>query len=865
MIHGIRLGLKVLGDRSRTNVIVFNEQVSHRVTCEDMISLWKKHEKEDPERKFAVDLVYSNAPTSHDMFGRKMSIRGFLLCSILGLFIISASVSGLAQSYVPERGQTMMKVAPVVHLKATGIDLRDVSLLEGSPFKIAMTKDSAYLLLLNPDRLLNRFRRNAGLPEKGEVYGGWESEGLSGHTLGHYLSACSMFYASTGEPEFKKRVDYIVDQLAQCQAARRTGYVGAIPNEDSIFGRVAHGDIHSSGFDLNGGWSPWYTVHKVMAGLVDAYLYCDNVLALNVVLGMADWVEATLRTITDEQRLRMLDCEYGGMNEVLANIYALTDNKSYLDLSFKFHDDVILGKLAQRIDPMPGKHSNTNVPKAIGVARRYELTGLESDRTIAEFFWSTMVHNHTYVIGGNSNYEYCGQPRRLSDRLSDNTCETCNTYNMLKLTRHLFCWNPIREYADYYERALYNHILASQNPRNGMMCYFLPLRMGARKSFSDEFNTFTCCVGSGMENHSKYAESIYYEADDGGLYVNLFIPSELRWKKNGTTVRMVTRFPESDTVRIAVNAKKPVNFPLYVREPSWVAQQMRFFINGKATSSKIEANGYHALTRTWRNGDIIEFVVPMAIHTESMPDNPDRIAFLYGPIVLAGQLGSTMPDPVYGAPVLVTGNRTPGAWLKQQIGKPLTFAMLGVGRPFDPILKPLFSTNDQYYSVYFDFFSDKDWQLLQQEYAGEQRRAKEIAEATIDDFRIGEMQPERDHNLRASEKSYVDPALGRPGREARKDNYFDFEMKVVPGENNALLLTYIGDDRDRLFDIRIDSKFLTTVDWLGGNTGRFYDVEYPLPDSLLAGKTKIVVRIEANHGKTAGRIFGARTIRKREE
>jgi uncharacterized protein len=769
------------------------------------------------------------------------------------------------QSYYPTRDQTQVKVTSAIHLKAKCFDLRDVTLLPGSPFKTAMSKDSAYLLSLEPDRLLHRFYFNAGLPTKGDVYGGWESEGLSGHTLGHYLSACSMFYANTGEPEFKKRVDYIVDQLAQCQAARKTGYVGAIPNEDSIFGKVARGDIRSSGFDLNGGWSPWYTVHKVMAGLVDAYLYCENVLALNVSLGMADWVDATVGNLTDEQRLKMLNCEYGGMNDVLANLYAITGNKKYLTLSYKFHDEFVMNTLAQGIDPMPGKHSNTNVPKAVGAARRYELTGLESDRTIAEFFWETMVHNHTYVIGGNSNYEYCGEPGKLSDRLSDNTCETCNTYNMLKLTRHLICWAPTREYADYYERALYNHILASQNPADGMMCYFLPLRMGAIKTFSTPFTTFTCCVGSGMENHSKYAEGIYYEADNGGLFVNLFIPSELRWKRLGATIRMQTRYPESDTVRITVEVKKPVRFPVYLREPAWTAGRMRITVNGETVHSKAGPNGYHALTRLWHRGNVITLRIPMAIRTESMPDNPDRIAFLYGPIVLAGQLGMMMPDPVYGTPVLVTAIRKPEAWLKKQIGKPLTFAMLGVGRPFDPILKPLYSTNDQYYSVYFDFFNDRDWQLRQQEYAAEKKREKEIAEATIDDFRIGEMQPERDHNLRASEKSYVDPALGRPGREARRDNYFDFEMKVAPGVKNALMLTYLGDDRDRLFDIRIDSELLTAVDWLGGNTGRFYDVEYPLPDSVLAGKTKIIVRVEANHGKTAGRIFGVRTIRKSDE
>jgi uncharacterized protein len=779
---------------------------------------------------------------------------------LIGLLLFLDSFA-FAQSYVPLNNDERLRVKSVVRLKAHAFSLRDVSLLAGSPFANAQSKDSTYLLLLDPDRLLNRFLRNAGLPEKGEVYGGWESEGLSGHSLGHYLSACAMFYAGTGNAEFKKRVEYIVDQLAQCQAARKSGYVGAIPNEDSIFGRVAHGDIRSSGFDLNGGWSPWYTVHKVMAGLVDAYLYCDNTLALNVVLGMADWVEATIGNLTEEQRLKMLNCEYGGMNDVLANIYAITGNRKYLDLSLKFHDEFVLGKLAQRIDPMPGKHSNTNVPKAIGAARRYELTGLMADKTIAEFFWSTMVHDHTYVIGGNSNYEYCGEPGKLSDRLSDNTCETCNTYNMLKLTRHLFCWTPDRTYADYYERALYNHILASQNPTDGMMCYFLPLRMGAAKTFSDQFNTFTCCVGSGMENHSKYAEAIYYEGTDGGLYLNLFIPSELRWKSQGATVRMETRFPESDSVRISVKMKTSRRFTLRLREPGWIAAPLKISVNGKTIVSKAAKSGYHSIERTWQNGDVVSLVLPMVIHTESMPDNPDRIAFVYGPVVLAGQLGATMPDPVYGTPVLVTGNRKPGGWLKQQIGKPLTFAMLGVGRPFDPILKPLYSTYDQYYSVYFDFFNDEGWRIRQKEYEAEKKHQKEIADATIDEFRIGEMQPERDHNLRASEKSYVEPALGRSGREARRENSFDFEMKVELGAKNTLLLTYLGDDRDRMFDIRVDASLLTTVDWIGGKTGRFYDVAYPLPDSLIAGKTKIVVRIEANHGKTAGRIFGARTIR----
>ncbi|MDX2046996.1 MAG: glycoside hydrolase family 127 protein, partial [Chitinophagaceae bacterium] len=474
-----------------------------------------------------------------------------------------AIVTGNAQSYVPEKSDTKMKVNPVVPVKAYAFNLKDVKLLQ-SPFSHAMGMDSAYLLLIKPDRLLHRFHKHAGLPVKDSVYGGWEVMGISGHTLGHYLSACAMMYASTGNKEFKNRCDYIVDELRKCQLARKTGYIGGIPNEDTVFAQVKRGDIRSAGFDLNGSWVPWYTLHKVLAGLLDAYLYCDNKKALTIATDAADWTGTIVNGLNEEQRLKMLNCEHGGMNEALANIYAITGDKKYLALSRKFHDEFVLGKLAQRIDPMPGKHSNTNVPKAIGCARRYEITGDERDKTIASFFWKTMVNHHTYVIGGNSNYEYCGGPDSLNERLSDATCETCNTYNMLKLTRHLFAWQPASELMDYYERALYNHILASQNPENGMMTYFVPLRMGTRKQFSDSFNTFTCCVGSGIENHSKYAEQIYSH-DGNNLYVNLFIPSMLNWKDKRVNIAQLSFVPETKQVRLKVDCAAPASFTLKIR------------------------------------------------------------------------------------------------------------------------------------------------------------------------------------------------------------------------------------------------------------------------------------------------------------
>jgi hypothetical protein len=776
------------------------------------------------------------------------------------IFIILFCSAIITNAQYPGQYPDKNKVPHQAPIKATSFNLNDVKITSGL-FKDAMDKDVTYLLTVEPGRLLHRFYKNAGLPTNGDVYGGWESEGLSGHSLGHYLSACAMYYGYSGDPEFKKRTDLITGELERCQIARKTGYVGAIPNEDTLFNQVARGVIRSGGFDLNGGWAPWYTVHKVMAGLLDAYTFCNNTKALKVAEGMAEWTGTIVNPLTEEQRLKMLNCEYGGMNEVLVNLYILTGNKQYLDLSYKFQDEFVMGQLAKKIDPMPGKHSNTNVPKAIGTARRYEVTKSAKDSTIASFFWHTMVHHHSYVIGGNSSYEYCGEPDKLNDRLSDNTCETCNTHNMLKLTRHMFCWEPGQELADYYERALYNHILASQNPTDGMMCYFVPLRMGTQKQFSDQFNSFTCCVGTGMENHVKYAEAIYYKASDGGLYVNLFIPSELNWAEKGVIVKQETLFPESDKTVFTILSAKAQKFSMYLRNPWWAKQGVKILVNGKEFKSEKNKEGYWVVNRKWGKNDKVEVTIPMNLYSESMPDNPNRVAFLYGPVVLAGQLGKETPDPVFGTPVLLTDSRNISELLKPLNSKPLNFETKGIGKPMDVKFKPFYSTYDQHYSVYFDFFTPAEWTARKVEYEADKKREKEIEERTLDNFRIGEMQPERDHNLQASERSYVSDALGRMGREARSDNYFSYEMTIDSTINNILLLTYIGDDKNSKFDILIDGVKLTSVEWHGGKTGKFYDNEYPIPAEMVKGKTKITVRIDANQGRTAGRVFGSRILK----
>jgi uncharacterized protein len=776
------------------------------------------------------------------------------------LAVLSAAVVGQAQSYVPEYGNKEVKVAPVVPVKAYPFSIKDVRLLAG-PFKQAMQADQRYLLEIEPDRLLADFRRHSGLATRAEKYGGWESSGLAGHTLGHYLSACSMQYAATGDTAFLHRVNYIVNELADCQKARKkapavglvdmSGYVGAIPREDTLWSEVAAGNIRSHGFDLNGAWSPWYTVHKVMAGLLDAYLYCDNAQALAVERGMADWTSTIVGHLPDSTLQKMLACEYGGMNDVLTNTYAITGERKYLDLSYKFHDKRILDSLSRGLDDLAGKHSNTQIPKVIGCARRYELTADSRDRQIAESFWSIIVNDHSYATGGNSDYEYLGPARKLNDELTENTTETCNTYNMLKLTRHLFSWHPSAGLMDYYEKALYNHILASQEHETGMMTYFLPLRMGGHKEYSDRFNTFTCCVGSGMENHVKYGESIYSRGSDGSLFVNLFIPSRLNWKEKGVVLEQQTRLPADDRVTLVMTAAHPAAFTLRIRKPHWAGEATQLAVNGAAQKIAVGEDGYIAVGRTWVTGDRVEVRFAENFYTEAIPDNPTRVALFYGPVLLAGELGGKEPDPVKGIPVLVAANPDPNQWVRRTDTNALVFRTAATGQPGDVTLIPLNQTENEYYSVYWDYFTPAAWTVRQQRYEEERKKEQELEDRTIDRLRLGEMQPERDHSF-AGENLHTGEEHGKKWRATDDGGWFSFVLKVDPSGGNTILCSYWGGDhRGRVFDIQVDGQTIATQNLATFKQSKFYEVSYSIPAELVKGKAMVTVKFVA-HGPHTG-------------
>jgi DUF1680 family protein len=610
-------------------------------------------------------------------------------------------------------------IPPAVAPQAQPFPLTQVQLLDG-PFRDAMLRDGNYLLSLEPDRLLCWFRKEAGLQPKGEVYGGWESQGIAGHTLGHYLSACSHMYASTGDRRFLDRVNYIVGELAVCQQANSNGYVAAIPNGKEIFSKIQRGEIQSKDFSLNGLWVPWYTLHKEFAGLIDAYQLCGNAQALDVVTNLANWADATTANLTEAQWQKMLVCEQGGMNESLANLYAITGDTNYLALAKKFYHEAVMDPLAQGEDRLNRLHSNMQIPKVIGAARIYEMTGDEHFAGIAEFFWKDVTLNRSFVIGGNGDREHFFPTNDFAGHLSAETAETCCTYNMLKLTRHLFEWSPGAAEMDYYERALYNHILASQDPDTGAFAYFMALKPGHFKTYSTPENSFWCCVGTGMESHAKYGDTIYFHGDNS-LFVNLFIPSELSWPEKNLVVRQETTFPESDTTRLNFKSRAPVQLALKIRWPAW-AEIITVRVDGKKQKISGAPGSYFTLDREWKDGDQVEVQLPMKLHTEPLPNTTNIVALLYGPIVLAAELGTSgMPDPHATnqlefvkvpdpeVPVFVADKNSLLKHVKPVSGQPLTFRTKYLGKPHDVTLVPYYKLDDERYSIYWSVVSPADW------------------------------------------------------------------------------------------------------------------------------------------------------------
>jgi uncharacterized protein len=717
--------------------------------------------------------------------------------------------------------------------------LHDVRITDGM-FKHAMELDKKWLLSLEPDRLLSGFRLESGLTPKAEKYGGWESAGLTGHTLGHYLSACAMMYASTGDEQLNRQIQYTITELDSCQQAFGNGLVAAFPRAKEVFEEIQRGDIRSTGFDLNECWVPMYNMHKLFAGLIDVYEYTGNKFAYEILIKLSDWMVSVFSPLSDEQLQKILDAEHGGINEALASVYDLSRQQKYLDLSLRLNHHKVLGPLANKQDKLAGLHANTQIPKVVGTIRQYEVSGDTSLFILADFFWSTVVNHHSYVIGGNSEAEHFGLHDKTYDRITGATCETCNSYNMLKLTRHLFQINQEIEKADYYERTLYNHIFASQNPEDGMVCYFSPLASGSQKGYSNPFDAFWCCVGSGLENHSRYGEFIYFSDSKDNLYVNLFIPSQLNWKKRNIEIEQITNFPESDTTSFKFEMKKNEKFKLKLRYPEWAKNGYTVLLNGK----KIEVDNksampgsYLSIKRKWKDGDRLLYVLPMSLSSEEALGDSTMRAYLYGPVVLAAQLTG---DDI---PVVLTSQLNDAEKNVSPTSEKLEF-IIDSTYPAGVRLIPYYKTTNNRMMVYFKHLTPDEWKKKRDILTGKISKEQSLKNNTVDYFRLGEMQPERDHNFNGTNSKIVE-IEGRKCRETTKGGSISFAMDVLPDEPMDLQCTYWGQvGADRKFSIAVDGEEFTveSVHWWGE---RFVDKPYKIPQNLTTGKKKVVVEFKA--------------------
>lgn len=761
--------------------------------------------------------------------------------------------------------------------------LNDVTLLDG-PFKKARDLNINTILQYKVDRLLAPFRKEAGLAPKDSSYKNWD--GLDGHVGGHYLAALAMNYAATNNAECKRRMDYMVAELKACQEANTknhadwgAGYAGGVPNSKAIWPALKSGDLKP----YRNAWVPWYNVHKMFAGLRDAWLYGKSEEAKSVFLKFCDWAINITSGLTDEQMQSMLDTEHGGMNEVLADAYQITGDKKYLAAAVRFSHRQLLDPMAQGKDNLDNKHANTQVPKAIGFARIGEVSGDDTFEKAGSFFWQTVTRNRTLAFGGNSRREFFPSAAASTDFVNDvEGPESCNSYNMLKLTEDLFRTQPAVKYIDYYERTLYNHILSTQHPVNGGYVYFTPARPRHYKVYSAPNQAMWCCVGSGMENHGKYNEFIYTHGKDS-LYLNLFVASALNWKDKGIKLKQETAFPYEEQTRLMItDGSSP--FKLLIRYPSWVSDgALKVTVNGKSVPVTVSPSSYVTIERFWKKGDVVQVTLPMHNTIEHMPNVPDYIAILHGPILLGAKTGTEnlrglVADesrwghiaggeklPIDKAPIIVeddlqeiTGDLVP---VKD---RPLhyTVANLKLANPINVELQPFYQIYDARYMMYWMALSNAQYKSYVDSLSAAEGERLALEKRTVDFVAPGEQQPEVDHAM-LSDKSRKGSAQDRFFREAANGGYFSYSMATANETALRLLVRYWGAEwGNRKFDIYIDDQKLVTEDNTGKwNQSKFINVEYAIPASVLKGKDHVRVKFQALSDASAGPVYYLRLVK----
>jgi len=756
--------------------------------------------------------------------------------------------------------------------------LNDVKLLE-SPFLVAQKTDIQYIMSLDPDRLTAPFFREAGLTPKAKPYGNWESMGLDGHTAGHYLTALAQTVAITGDKKVADRLNYMIDELKKCQDASGDGFLGGTPGSKKLWSDLPTANFNTSD-GLKGTWVPWYNLHKTYAGLRDAWLLTNNSKAKQMFFSMCDWCNNLTSKLSDTQMQRMLSTEQGGMNEVLADAYAISGDVKYLALAKRFSHRALLDPLIKQQDRLTGMHANTQIPKVVGFERIGELSNDTTWEKAAEFFWQNVSQERSIAIGGNSVSEHFNPTNDFSSMIETKEGpETCNTYNMLKLSKMLWQRTGDSKYLEFYEKAMFNHILSSENPHGGFV-YFTPVRPRHYRVYSEAQESFWCCVGTGLENHTKYGELIYAH-DKKDLYVNLYVPSVLNWKDAGLLLTQTGDLSKGDNVSIKLKLKKSATFTIKLRQPQWTKiMEFAIVVNGKPTTYSVGKDHYAALKRQWKEGDLIQIRLPMHLRAEYLPDGSKWAAFEYGPWVLGaetdttdltgleaggsrmGHIANGKSYPIDQAPFFIVNQLNPDALFKS-VGTDIRFSVQG---PISPekyknlILKPFYQIQDARYMVYWNILSPAEYVQVQEDRKHQEEELIALDNRTIDQVRPGEQQPEKDHNIKF-ERSQTGIYMDRHWRHA--NGWFSYDLKKPSTEKVSLMVTYSGNDMNRTFNILLDNVLLKTIKLENGNQGKFYSQEYEIPAELIRQDTDgvLTVKFEAAPGSMAGGIFDVRLVK----
>ena len=767
-------------------------------------------------------------------------------------------------------------------LYADEFPLSDVTLLDG-PLKKARDLNIKTLLQYDVDRLLAPFLKEAGLTPKKPSFPNWD--GLDGHVGGHYLTAMAI-NAATGSEECRKLMEYMISELQACADANAKnhpewgkGYVGGVPGSDRIWSNYKKGNFGP----YYGAWVPYYNIHKMYAGLRDAWVYAGNEQAKKLFLGFCDWAIDLTAGLTDAQVEQTLHTEHGGMNEVLADAYAITGDKKYLDVAKRFSHKRLLLPLSQRQDCLDNMHANTQVPKVVGFERISELSGDEAYHTASAYFWDIVTGERTLAFGGNSRREHFPSKEACKDFVSDiDGPETCNTNNMLKLSEELHRRNPEARYADFYELATFNHILSSQHPEHGGYVYFTSARPRHYRNYSAPNEAMWCCVGTGMENHGKYGQFVYTKKADN-LFVNLFVSSELNWKEKGVVLRQETNFPYSETSRLTI-AQGKGQFTLQVRYPGWVKPgQFEVKVNGKPVSIVTGPSSYVAIDRQWKKGDVVEMTFPMHNSIKYLPNLPQYIALMHGPVMLAmktgtedlahliaddsrfGQLAVGKKLPVDQAPILINNNLEDIAnQLKPVAGKPLHFTLsTRMENEIRHELMPFFELHDARYMMYWLALSEDNYKGYLDNLAKQEQERQALEDRTVDKVQPGEQQPESDHFMETN-NSFVGNSNDVFYRDANDGHYFSYLLQTGGQTDLSLRLKYwgVGEWKSHEFDILIDDALVTSVN----NTGKYRISEfkyetYPIPAEMLKGKKQVRVKFVAKPHKQIGEIYEVRLVK----